>query len=296
MLVPGAMGNQVLIGGSSEDTGCHSGVRIRGGGWIDRDHSIGFEGSYFFLGLQSNDSSASSMGMPLLGVPFLTTGGRPGTPVILAGGGLMGGAVAEVKDRLWGAEANFRHNLKAGPNGFLDLILGFRAIGLDDDFSFTTSRTNGAGATLLTFDSFATRNRVYAGQIGLEGERQWGPWSLNATAKIGVGGNDVDTDIGGTSSLGSLTAPTGLFAQRTNSGRHKHDSCVVVPEIGLKVGYQVNSCTRLSLGYNFLFISQVARAGEQIDPVLAAAGHPAFAFNSSSFWAQGLTAGLEFRY
>jgi hypothetical protein len=60
----------------------------------------------------------------------------------------------------------------------------------------------------------------------------------------------------------------------------------------------------LTLGYTFLYLSDVARAGDQIDPMinvsqlppgpLTGAALPDFSFQSSGFWAQGLTFGVEY--
>jgi hypothetical protein len=77
-----------------------------------------------------------------------------------------------------------------------------------------------------------------------------------------------------------------------------------VPEVGLTVGYQCTDHWRVFGGYNFLYWSSVARAGEQIDPRVNAFSTlipgsprvPAFPFHSEDFWAQGLTLGVEYRY
>ena len=67
---------------------------------------------------------------------------------------------------------------------------------------------------------------------------------------------------------------------------------------------------KLCAGYSFLWVNRVARAGEQIDPVinetqfpilagngaLAGPGRPAFNFNETGFWAQGVNVGVELRY
>jgi hypothetical protein len=293
MLTLGSFGSQVVLGGNSEDTGAHSGLRLRAGFWLDTDHSIGFEASYFVLNQEDKTFSATSLGSPALGIPFVTGTGAP-SAFPLAGPGFMGGASAQLMNRLWGAEANLRHNVTAGPGGYVDVIGGFRVLGLDDNFTFDAASTV-TGVTPLAFsDSFATRNRIYLGQIGAEAERQWGPWSMTLTGKLGLGGNDNDIEIHGTTVQGR-TFNGGLFASGANLGKFKHDNFVFVPELGLKLGYQFNNCVRATLGYNFLYVNKVGRAAEQIDQVLGG-NHPAFIYSASSFWAQGLTAGLEFRY
>ena len=50
-----------------------------------------------------------------------------------------------------------------------------------------------------------------------------------------------------------------------------------------------------TVGYNLMYLSDVARPGEHIDRMVGG-GHPAFTFRSSDFWVHGVTAGLELRY
>ena len=102
--------------------------------------------------------------------------------------------------------------------------------------------------------------------------------------------------------------PGGLLAlPGSNIGRFSKDRFAVVPEVGLNLGYQVTESVRAFVGYDFLYLSDVVRAGNQIDtrvntnqlqrPMVAGGPTaPAFTFNGSDFWAQGLNFGLEFRY
>ena len=84
----------------------------------------------------------------------------------------------------------------------------------------------------------------------------------------------------------------------------------VVPELGINVGYQINPLWRVFVGYNFLYLSDVVRPGNQIDRVvnttqlpsvlgpgmLVGPARPTFVMKGTDFWAQGLSVGLEFRY
>ena len=89
-----------------------------------------------------------------------------------------------------------------------------------------------------------------------------------------------------------------------------------MPEITLNLAFKITERTRVFVGYDFLFLSDVARPGDLIDrninttrtPVgtaLGAAGvdptppgaaGPNFAFRNTNFWAQGIQFGLEFRW
>ena len=108
----------------------------------------------------------------------------------------------------------------------------------------------------------------------------------------------------------TVLPPGGFYALRSNSGRHQQEELAFMPEVGVNLGWQMTRRLKVFAGYSFLWISKVARAGEQIDPVINTAQYPirsgdsplvnparpAFPFNQSDFWAQGLNAGLEFRW
>ena len=102
----------------------------------------------------------------------------------------------------------------------------------------------------------------------------------------------------------------GLYALRSNIGRRQRDELAFVPEVGLNVGVQLTRHLKLFVGYSFLWISTVARAGEQIDPVinvsqfpirsgdgpLVGRARPAPKLHGTDFWAQGLNFGMELSY
>jgi hypothetical protein len=79
----------------------------------------------------------------------------------------------------------------------------------------------------------------------------------------------------------------------------------------VKVGYRFRDRSRFYVGYNFLYLSEAVRPGDQVDttvdpsqvPLLgrASAGdvmaaRPAPVLARSDFWVQGLIFGLEYRY
>src|SRR5262249_30843125 len=101
----------------------------------------------------------------------------------------------------------------------------------------------------------------------------------------------------------------GVFAQPTNIGHYTRDVFAVVPEVNLKVGYQLNNSWRATVGYTFLFMSNVVRPGDEIDrginsgflalpPNHGLPLRPAFDFSGSgsTYWAQGVDFGLEFHF
>jgi hypothetical protein len=176
-------------------------------------------------------------------------------------------------------------------------------------------------ANFFVQDQFGTHNQFYGAQIGADAEFHHGKWSLDVLGKVAVGQTHQVVNIAGGEVIdsplaGRLVFPGGLLAQATNSGHHSRDRFGVVPEVGLTLGYQVTDQLKLFAGYNFLYWSGVARPGDQIDrnlnprnvPILCQVnpavcpanafnvGRPFFDFKETSFWAQGVTCGLEYKF
>ena len=107
------------------------------------------------------------------------------------------------------------------------------------------------------------------------------------------------------STVGGVTTafPGGVLTQ-DRLGVYHRNRFAWSPDVGLKLGYQLTDHMRATVGYDFLYLSDVARAGDQVDqrvnPAravgMAGALNPPFVFHGTDFWAQGLNFGLEFRY
>ncbi len=333
----------MLFGGSQVGTGPRSGLRGQLGYWFDDCHLLGIEVGGFFLGNKDNNFFAESLGTSFLGRPFVnaangrqdveitaaqlqgTINGIPITPFLVAGS-------IDVRNTssFWGAGANLRSNLLCGCSYYVDALLGFRTLALDESLSITETVVVPPGASFPSptggvvmlpmpisqtlRDRFAVQNRFYGANVGLDSNFQLGGrWSLGVKGQVALGTTQQLVTITGSTATNVLGAtqvfPGGLLAQPTNSGRFTRDAFTVVPEAGLNIGYQFTNHLRGTIGYNFLYWSSVARPGDQIDLVvnrnqlqvprpttLVDPARPAFAFHNSDFWAQGLTLGLEFRW
>jgi hypothetical protein len=335
--VPGALGQPhtlVLFGDSTVADGMRSGGRFSLGWWLDDEHTLGIDGSAFFLAPRSVHFFAGSNGTPALFRPFFNAGfafnadtGRfvPIPPsedaeMVAFPGVLAGNVAVSLKSQLWGYDVNLRTNLLNGCCRYcgysVDGYVGFRGVGFDEGLNIQenlTSLVPGAPGTFLVQDSFRTRNRFYGGQLGLDTELRWRRWFLDLNAKIALGETRETVQIAGqtvtTDALGGLIfSRGGLLALASNSGSFHRDSFAVLPEVSLNVGYQVTDWMRVFVGYNFLYLSDVARAGDQVNRVvnptgiplngstLQGAAQPSFAFRSTDFYAQGVNFGLEFRW
>jgi hypothetical protein len=321
-VIPGALGlpgTQVLFGGNSVGGGPLSGGRFFVGYWLNDGHTLGAEIGGFFLGDSVTSFSANSLGagaLPsniILTRPFINALTGTETTELVAAPNVLAGAIS-VQDRirLWGYQANLRSNLCCGRNWFVDGLAGFRALGLDDTLNITETLQviGGTGGSFVLNDRFAVQNRFYGAQLGTYAEYRRGPWSLGLTSKLAMGPTQQIVTISGstltTDATGTHLAAGGLLAQTSNIGTFTRDHFTVVPEVGINLGYQVTPRLRAFVGYNFLYWSSVVRPGQQIDRTVnpnllppaipGGPARPAFAFNGTDFWAQGITFGLLFRY
>jgi hypothetical protein len=109
--------------------------------------------------------------------------------------------------------------------------------------------------------------------VGLAAGARFGLLTIDSRGKLGLGQmHQVASVNGATESLSRTGVRTvfqgGLLALRSNIGRHQRDELAFLPEVGVNVGLQVTSRVKLYAGYSLLWVSTVARAGEQIDPVV----------------------------
>lgn len=215
----------------------------------------------------------------------------------------------------WGVEC--------GPGGCnrilrLDLIAGYRYCRLTDAVDVQENVVNTvdtptvpAGTMFTVHDSFRASNEFNGGELGLIAELSRGRWSLGLLAKMALGNNHRVVTIDGSTAITRPGFATenhqgGLLALSTNIGRHVDDDFVVIPQFGAEIGYQITPRLRAYFGYDFLLWVDAARAGEQIDlvvdprniPPVQAGGtsRPAFRFDGSSFWAQGINVGFELNF
>lgn len=303
---------RVLLG-DQLDTGLQLLPRITIGRWLGSDQSIALEGSVFWLSDASRSHDFVSNGSdsaPALFRPFfnVTAGQQDAAPI--AGPGVAGDIKVDFNQRLLGAELNGRSRARENGNLRVDLLAGFRFLALDENIDISTSSFDvPAGATInqRTFESFASRNRIYCGQVGAETRYVRGLWWVSGLVKLAIGGNCQQTDISGNAvdQIVGLSGPQTLFAQTTNIGEHERSQFVFVPELGVTLGVRLLDHVDLTVGYTLIWISNVARPGSAIDfntttPIIgdppSSPTNPAFAFHSDDFWAQGINLGVTWRY
>ena len=193
----------------------------------------------------------------------------------------------------------------------LDLIGGYRRCATGGrSLGILIDRRNGWGTqgsvTHLT-DTFRTLNNFHGAQLGAVWTyRECDMW-LDFVGKVALGNTHADVTIDGSTTVTDVagnvvTTAEGLLARSTNIGRFEDDEFAVVPEVGITLGYAMTCGLHATLGYRFIYWSDVLRSGDQIDlnvnvsDPLVGATRPAVPFATTDFWAQGLNVGLECRY
>lgn len=320
----GLPGRPVLIGGTDLDSNVRAGGRFTVGAWFDSQQTVGAEASYLFLGSRNFRQTFSSNGQPdspFLAIPFIdaNTLAESSTRVALPGG-FAGTAMLNVGSRLQGAEANGLLNFFNNGSARFDLLGGFRYLNFDEQLAFATNSPTVIGPTDIfrTLDRFDTENHFWGGQLGGKVALSFGNWFIIGVGKVALGGVHEVVAIDGqlvTNDFNNLgppqTFPGGYLALPTSLGLQSSNRFAVLPEVDVSVGYQLGGA-RLFVGYSLLYLSDVARPGNQIDRVINPVQAPAVTgipnaplvgparpmplFQHSDFWAQGINFGLELRY
>jgi hypothetical protein len=344
---PGA-GTTILFGGQDVNYGSFSGLNLEGGLWLDCRHTFGIEIGGFYFGRQDVTATFSSdaAGNPFIARPFTTALTMTPAAAIVSSPGILSGTVTgQTASRLAGANINAVKNLFQCEDYTVDTLYGFRYIDLAERLDVTQNSTplnggtlafNGGalppGVGLSLADSFTTRNQFYGGLIGTRGELRFGPAFIDLSSTVALGPNHETLQVyGRTTALtpGGLTLPGGLlavgggnetvnaangqptaFVHQGNIGRYTTNRFIVAPEVGLSAGAYVTSHIKLAVGYNFLYMTDVVRPGQQVNPQIDTRFVPSSpAFGSTSgqpvptvtgrredFHAQGVTFSAEVKY
>jgi Putative beta barrel porin-7 (BBP7) len=317
--VPGALGQpntNLLLGESKFEYSGASGFRPTAGFWLTSDQFLAVEVGGFWLDDVSATKSYLAAGGAPTYIPFQTpTNAQSALPFTLPG--VVNGAISATgSSHLWGAESNFSTHIYATRGDWqfnTTFLAGFRYLDLFDRVNVTDAQQLAAAPTTLAQGaaSFSTLNQFYGPQLGCRLEVVNGIWSLEYVTKFAAGDSHLVNNVAGLPIEGPPVLPGVLpgpyIALASNAGRTGTDHIAVVPELGVKVRCNLTDSLRLSLGYNFLYWNRVHCPGDQMDPYLNVTqlpGHgplvgpalPAPLSVNTDYFAQGVTAGLEFNY
>lgn len=319
------------------------GGRLRAGMWLDPCRRIGIQGDYFQLGNLSNNFALNSNGNPILARPFYDVAQDEQNREILAYPGLVNGGIHSFSNSyLNGAGVNMMFNLtpccQSGcsqdpctgccepqiscPCKQISPLGGYRFLNLSENIQINQRAVLvdpaaqgipvAAGTSIDSQDRFSTRNEFHGGNMGIQSWFYHGRWSLGLMGSVALGTNSQQVQVLGNSvvtvpGLDPVTNEGGLLALPSNIGTYQRNQFSVLPEANFTVGYAVNCHVRATVGYSFLYWTNVLRAAEQIDPNInptqfplrgpeVGPDAPRVRFNESDIWLQGLNFGLTYTW
>lgn len=331
---PTLSANTLAYGGNNDYAeGELDGVRLNFGFFMDQCHEWSVAADYFefsaaseharFVGLNGGDS---------LGRPFfdISLGNAANVlPINYAGLDAYGNAISSTgsidvhaSSELVSGGMQFRRFL-VGRNGVgdtiflrlpaqyrsrMDLGIGYRYTQLDENLMISNMSQSTPGTTATSFsamDGFTTRSQFNGFDFGIFYTRTRGRWNLDLQGRFGIGVNRQSIDITGSHIDSGTAGVGGLLAQSSNIGSYSRDRMSVLPEFRTTLGYRVTPRMRLTVGYTFLYWSNVVRPGDQIDLDINGtqvgggaytSTRPTFDFNETDYWAQGVSFGADFRW
>ena len=314
-----------------------SGFKVGGGFFRDDARRLGFEANGFLTEQKAKSFFARSdaTGQPLLARPFINAQTGTADALLVSFPTFASGSVlVYTSTRAYGADGGgilniYRSDPTCGYGGSINLTAGFRFLEVDEDFRIASRSTLLPGATapfdgklyaspatIEVQDTFQVKNRFYGGTIGFSADTRRGRWILGLVSKSAFGVMNEEITVSGISNLNDPTRGIasqvvgGLYANGSNIGRYRNDEFAYVQEINASLAYAWTSWLSTSIGYNFLYVSDLARPGNQFTPVVNPAiiptsptfgfGGPAAVpnvlFTQSDYWLQGINFGIKMQY
>lgn len=315
--VAGVLGESTtstLLGGTV-NRNVLSGFRIGGGYIYDQEYGLGIEAGFRFLPGQSSSFLFSSDDNDILARPYTdATNGDPASVLVAFPGNSTGTITVEAKsDSFYDANFGLSERIWETDGGLqVDTLFGYRFASFSDSLRIAhrIDSLTMPGTSIDTVDDFGAKNIFHGLDLGLRANYALSDrLSLDLQTKLAVGNIHRTVDIRGqqiTRVTGDpdVVADAGMLALSSNSGEHRRNNWTVLPEIGANLGWMFRSNMRLRLGYSALYLTDVARADNQIDstvnpdlfpPADPAADplRPEFKVRASNIWVQTLNIGLD---
>ncbi|HWB96881.1 MAG TPA: BBP7 family outer membrane beta-barrel protein, partial [Bryobacteraceae bacterium] len=292
--VPGAIGQpgtQVGFGGGNAGLGYVGGVRIESGGWFDQQRIFGMEAGYFVL-IQQNRTWADGSdiaGNPVIARPVVDAqSGAERAYIDSLPGQIEGNVNVILRSEFQGANVDGALNLIQTQQLRLDGLTGFRYLNLAESLNVYDQYQPFAGNTrtfpgfpinpldyLTDFDGFKVTNSFYGGSGGLRLYYCPGRWYFSALGKVAYGTVQEQAIVSGSTTYidqngHTTTLPGGILATTANIGKYYQNPWAVAPEGHFNLAYQIRPSVTVRIGYTFIYVSNVARPGNQINSVTSA--------------------------
>ena len=304
---------EVLFGDTDFATASRSGGRFSLGFWLDPCHCTALDITYTTLGNERESFSGSDSSLAILTRPFFNTQNNAEESHLVAFPDVVSGSLdVTLSSEFQTFEILFRRKLERGPGSSLEYLWGYRYAELNDGLRLSESTLllspAAQGATISLFDQFETANEFHGGQFGFVKQWQSAPCVVSElVAKVALGSTQSNVGVSGetTSTVGgsSNLSGVGLLAQASNIGQREEQSFSAIAEVGFNLRRRFTPRVVGTFGYTFMYWSEVARVGDQLDLAintsqippgsLSGEARPAPRLDTTSFWAQGISVGLE---
>jgi hypothetical protein len=310
-VLPGAT---ILFGDERIGEDRQSAGRLTFGVWFDDCENTGVAVRFFAIE-GANDGiivGSNSTGSPILGVPFFNVGLGANDALLASFPNEQVGFIdVRTSQDVIMAEPLLRAMLLRGNGYRLDLIGGYLysqvSDGLDLRLNTTTIDPGGifpVGSNFDFVDRFDAKNDFHGATAGLMGQLRHGRWRIEGLGKISFGNVRQVLTVSGVTTVdiagggGPTTSPGALFSQPSNIGTFVRNETTYVPEAYLGMGYQVNRCLELTVGYSFIYWADIITAGDQIDTAVDFSGgtRPVVNLRDTDFWVQGVSLGASWNY
>jgi hypothetical protein len=309
----------VLFGGTGLATDIRGGARFTLGYWLDPAHCLGWQASYLGLGDETDGFFGASEGDPILARPFFNVvSGEQDARLLTFDEVAEGWVRANATTRFQQLDVHVRRRLFENCPGGFDFLIGYQFNRLEDRLHVWDSSTSIAqegpvepGTVVAVWDLFDTSNDFHGVDFGVIFEERLGCWTLelamnlalgNTRSRAAISGRTV-TDVPGET---PVTTAGGLLALPTNMGSFEDNRFVMIPELGVTLGYDLTCRLKATVGYSFIYWSKVARPGGLIDMdvnpsqfsggTLEGAPRPQFQWVTGDYWLQGVNLGLEYHF
>ncbi|RMF40529.1 MAG: hypothetical protein D6753_11585 [Planctomycetota bacterium] len=312
----GQPSTSVLLGDGPLSDTAQLGYRFTVGTWFGPERCYGGIVRYWNAGDRTESFAFDSGSNPILARPFLNTTvlntPTPDAQLVAFPGESTGNILVTATSQVDGVDLMVRRLLYRDRYTRLDWLTGYQYVAIDEGLQIAshTFGTGGnlQGATIDVVDQFNTENRFHGGMYGLMNTRRLGRLKIETMFRMGLGNLTRRVRIQGsttTSSGGATnTEPQGLLARSTNSQPFEDDTFVVVPEVGINLGWRLRPGLDFTVAYNYMLIPKVAQASRQLDKDLAVnlsdplvgALDPQLDFEERKYWLNSLGLGLQLRY
>lgn len=213
-----------------------------------------------------------------------------------------GSVLAHAYSDVQGGEILFKRLWLKSCDASTEWLVGYQNTRLTDSIDVhSTTIPTGSTNLLELRDQFRAVNQFNGATFGLSRIAYSPRWSLGSMFKLGMGDLQRDVTISGFQKVGNAPATTnGLLARSPANGFYSTNTFVFSPEVNVTLGYRLTQNLEATVGYTYLGIPKVARAGEQIDTVSdldsANPTRPRFTLQESNFSLHSLNYGLQYRY